>query len=675
MHYSRTHTHTILFLFVLSIALCLRFWQIEHLPPGFHYDEAFEGVDAWRIWTDPSYRPIFLTRDFGIPPLNAYFNALTFGLFRAAGWEIGPTAMRTTAALIGIAAVCALWLLAAELRHLSPKLSPAFPFWSAGTLAVMRWHMHYSRMGIEAIWVPLLWVLATWSLLRGWRTRSWWYFVLCGTALALCLYAYMGAWITPLLMIPVVLHLSAWSLRTGGDGRPKTGFWQHIPWRGVGMAAGIAVVLAAPLLWFFWQNPQWLLMRPSQLIIVGETGSPADVTVWDNIRSMAGMYGPLGQPGDLDPRRNLPGAPALNVWLALPFYAGLALALWRIANPAYSIALIGLVGLLLPGIFSEYAPHFNRVQGAAAPTALLCGMGLDALWSWRPARAQFARWTAVLLLLLGGVTSAYNYFGRWAALPELFYAFDVGLWEAGQWMAAQPDGTTLYVTPRSSGHATLEFAWGTAGKPGQPVSFDGRHVFPFRAGPAENAELYTVIEHEDFRTRLLLPDVFPDAQVVHEIVDREEQVYARVYERPAGSVPNVAPQHPFPVVLGDGIELLGYDVKPELLRAGDPLYVQYHWWVSAPPTNDWTVFTHVVRVADDGTETQLAGFDNPPGAGSFPTTRWQAGQYILDEHQVQLPPDMATGTYALRSGMYRVADGALLPLGEPVALGTIEISP
>ncbi len=52
-------------LFIIGLAIVLRLWQIDSLPPGFHFDEAFEGVEAWRILTDPTYRPIFLEGNFG----------------------------------------------------------------------------------------------------------------------------------------------------------------------------------------------------------------------------------------------------------------------------------------------------------------------------------------------------------------------------------------------------------------------------------------------------------------------------------------------------------------------------------------------------------------------------------------------------------------------------------
>ncbi len=132
-------------------------------------------------------------------------------------------------------------------------------------------------------------------------------------------------------------------------------------------------------------------MRPAQLSVVGATGSAADQGVLHNVRATITMFWPLDWPfgptGDMDPRRNLPGAPALDLWLAIPFWAGLLLALRRVRAPAYWIPLLGLVGLLSVGIVSEYAPHFHRVLGAAAPVALLCAVALDWLWQMRPTQA------------------------------------------------------------------------------------------------------------------------------------------------------------------------------------------------------------------------------------------------------------------------------------------------
>ena len=660
---------------ILLVAAFLRLWQIGTIPPGFHFDEAFEGLEAWRILKDPAYRPIFLTGNFGVPPLNAYLNALTFFLvdrfsLGEADGLVGPTAMRTTAALFGTLGVLLIYALARELTYFDRKeqLSRAFPLFAAATLATMRWHIHFSRMGIEPIYVPLIWSGALWQLLRGWRTGSRLSFATSGLFLAAGMYAYQSAWFIPLLLIPVALHLllDARQPRISDDVPNATRI------SGLFITATVAALLFAPLAWFFLKNMDLIFLRPTQLLIVGETGSPADSTFGANLWATANMFGPFGSPGDLDPRRNIPGFPALNLWQAIPFYLGLALALWRVRMPAYSIPLIGLVGLLLPGVFTEYAPHFHRILGAAAPVALLCGVGLDALWTWRP--QAWNRWIVIGLLLAAGATASWNYFGRWATRPDLFYAFDVGLWDAGKWMAQQPRDTRLYLTPRTSDHATLAFALKTAPKEHpQPLSFDGRHIFPLTDGRNPQPEAYVVIEHEDFRTPLMIAGALPAAQVVRDILDDEGNLYARISQRPINSVAARPPQNPLQVELGDGISLIGYDIEPDALHPGDILYLQLHWLVDATPDEDWTVFTHLLALGEESSETLVAGHDSIPGAGSLPTGNWLPGMRILDEYQITLPADLPPGEYLLTTGLYR-ADGARLPAdGRELALGEVRI--
>lgn len=658
-------------LLILAVAAALRLWQIDSVPPGFHFDESFEGLEAWRILTDPGYRPIFLTGNFGVPPLNAYANALMFGLFQLLGGEAGPTAMRVTAAFFGLAGVAAVYLLAAEMRRHEPSLPEAFPLLAAASLALLRWHVHFSRMGIEPVIVPLLWSGSAWLLLRGWRTGSWPSLLAAGALLAAAMYTYQGAWVIPLLAAILVVHLAL-------SDRPRLA----ARWPGLLAAAGLALLLVLPLAAFFRQNPDLLLLRPSQIATVGQEGA-ASASLAANLWASLRMFGP-GQTGDLDVRRNLPGAPALNLWQAIPFYLGLGLALWRIKRPIYALPVIGLAGLLLPGVLSEYAPHFHRVLGAAAPAALLAGLGLAWIWRWgalRWRRRPAGTWpglsaatAVVLLLVVGGVGAARTYFVRWAALPDLFYAFDAGLWEIGQWVAGQPAETPIYLTPRDSSHATLAFAWraGSDSRPA-PASFDGRHVFPLTAAVTAQPEHYVVIEHEDFRTRLLLPGVFPDAASGPDILDGWGQLYSRVYTRPAGVEPQMEPAVRLDAPLGDGVRLGGYDLLPAAPAPGDILYVRLHWLVEARPQADWTVFVHLLGQPKADGNPLWVGKDSPPGNASLPTSRWQPGWRIIDEYAMPLPADLPPGSYQLEIGLYQ-SDGRRLPEGgEALRLGGVEV--
>ena len=670
---ARTSAQPVLLLLVLGVALAFRLWRINTLPPGFHFDESFEGLEAWRILTIPSYKPLFLEGNFGVPPLNAYANALSFWLGSLFGLGPGPTLTRMTAALFGTLGVLAVYGAAFELRLAAPRrnLSPAFPLLAAVTLAIMRWHIHFSRMGIEPVIVPLEWAAAIWLLLRGWRTRAWGNFVALALVLAATLYTYQGAWV-----IPIIVAITALILPIADGGAPQN--QARARWLGQLLAGALALALVAPLLFYFSRHAELLLMRPAQLAVVGATGSPdgaGNQGMLHNLRATVTMFWPFAWPfgatGDMDPRRNLPGAPALDLWLALPFWAGLLLALRHLRAPARWIPLLGLAGLLSVGIVSEYAPHFHRVLGAAAPAALLCAGALDWLWQRRPTRAPWAGPAiGVALLLLSSMTTARDYFVRWAALPDLYYAFDQGLWDVGRWVADQPADLSVFLSPRPANHATLAFAWETRNRPA-PVSFDARAIFPVTDGATTQPEAYAIINQEDFRGPLLLPEVLPQAVMTRTFTDFAGQTYATVYTRPAGSASARPPQVALAAAVGDGITLLGYDLQPATPRAGDLLYLQLHWLVDAPPARDWTVFTHVVAPAANG-GAQVAGKDGPPGGGSLPTTRWQPGWRVMDEYQIELPADLPAGVYALAAGLY-TADGAQLPPAA-IPLGMVEIA-
>ena len=689
---SRT-PHWLLLLAILITAAGLRFWRIDSIPPGFYIDEAYEGLEAWHIFTDPSYRPVFLTGNIGVAPLNSYAAALMFGLFRFFGGEAGPVAMRVTAGCFGLLGVLALYGLASELQKLErPKstlsattLSAAFPLFAAASLAVMRWHFHFSRIGIEPILVPVLWAGATWLLLRGWRTGEWLSFAGSGVLLATSMYAYQGAWIIPFLMIPAV-GLLFWES------------WQHpaprfVQWSRQGGGLVITVFMAgllfAPLGWFFWQHPDLVLLRPAQVAVGGDKASAAEDSLGHNVWATAKMFGPFGSPGDGSSRRNLPGAPALNFWLAMPFYLGLGLALWRMRRPGYAIVLIGLAALLLLGVVSNNVPHFHRILGATAPTALLCGVGLDWVWQRRPRSvssdqlsvsrsrwsvvgSQLVGWSSLLFLGLGGATAAQEYFVRWANLPALYDSFEVGFWQMGQQIAQLPPEMPVYLTPRGFDRPTLAFALQTKQHPA-PAVFDGRYVFPLTDQVSSQPEMYVVIEREDKRTDQFLAEFLPTATVQQELWDRQGKIYARFYLRPPNAIPQRPPQHALAATLGDGIALVGYDIQPARVQPGAMLYVQLHWLVQRDPQGDWKAFTRLVHKAASGEMTIVAGQDSQRGRSSLHSDRWQAGWRVLDEHGIQLPADLAPGEYHLQIGLYKT-NGERLPQDSAgLAAGTIKI--
>jgi hypothetical protein len=126
--------------------------------------------------------------------------------------------------------------------------------------------------------------------------------------------------------------------------------------------------------------------------------------------------------------------------------------------------------------------------------------------------------------------------------------------------------------------------------------------------------------------------------------------------------------HPVRASLAGQIELLGYDIT-----AGEGgLIVTLHWRSIQPATDDYTVFVHLL----DGSGQVVAQHDGQPQGGAYPTSVWDTGEIVLDEHALVLPPDLAQGDYLLRVGLYRLETGRRLPVdgdGDSLELGPIDM--
>jgi 4-amino-4-deoxy-L-arabinose transferase-like glycosyltransferase len=634
--FTRSRFEPLALILITALAALLRFWHLKSIPPGFHYDEAFEALEAWRVLTQPGYHPIFFVGNFGLEPIFIYLTALAFRLFGAS-----PLAMRAVAATVGTLTVPALYAAVREMSRADERLPKVTALLAAAVLAILRWHILFSRVGIEPILVPLFLALLLLVFWRGLRTNGTGTWIFLGLLTGLSLYVYPAARLLPLVLAAIV-GLIALTSRSLLRGR----------WRGLLAAAAIAVVVFLPMGWQWARNPDLLFLRTTQVV----AASPAQGSPGGNLLAALGMF---SFRGDQDPRNNVPGMPALDVLMTIPFCLGIGVALWRWRRPVYSSILLSGLILLLPTILSEYAPHFRRAIGAIPAVAMLCGLGLAVILGRpdAPGIRRTARAAAVGAILLGSALfGATAYFARWGQSPDLYYAYDQGLWEIGQYVSGLPADETVLLTPRPASDATLGFAW----REGRPVRhFDGRHALPIPSSElaAGKPVDYVVIEHEDFRATGLLRELFPEAQEVKTFQDPNGKTYARVLRVQGPASPVRRPQHP---VSGGwpGMQLVGYDVNEEgVYKPGDTVYLQLWWQVDQPITADWTVFTHLLGPTSADGSTVWAGRDAPPGDGSLPTTAWAPGDLILDEYQLRLPAGIPPGEYLIEAGLYDPAAG------------------
>lgn len=135
----------------------------------------------------------------------------------------------------------------------------------------------------------------------------------------------------------------------------------------------------------------------------------------------------------------------------------------------------------------------------------------------------------------------------------------------------------------------------------------------------------------------------------------------------ASGVQDLVPLH---ARFGDVITLEG----AAWLADGNAVRLTLRWTSQTYMDVDYTVFVHLV--APGQREPVLAQGDAPPLGGRWPTSLWLPGLALDDEHTIEIPADLASGTYELLVGLYDPHTAKRLPLqdgGEAVRLSGVDV--
>ncbi len=150
---------------IVLVAAIFRMWRLGDIPPGFQFDEAHNAIDAARFID--GIRPLFLPDNGGREVLLTWLHA---PVLAAIGRDHPAFALRLVNSMIGTLTVALVGVVTGRLfgdRRLG-WLAAAF-------LALMYWHLHFSRYAIRAILAPL-WATgaigASWLATERARDRS-----------------------------------------------------------------------------------------------------------------------------------------------------------------------------------------------------------------------------------------------------------------------------------------------------------------------------------------------------------------------------------------------------------------------------------------------------------------------------------------------------------------------
>jgi 4-amino-4-deoxy-L-arabinose transferase-like glycosyltransferase len=121
-----------------------------------------------------------------------------------------------------------------------------------------------------------------------------------------------------------------------------------------------------------------------------------------------------------------------------------------------------------------------------------------------------------------------------------------------------------------------------------------------------------------------------------------------IMPRTEAEVPN-----PVHFNFGNRIALVGYNMDRRTASPGETIHLILYWQALSEMEENYTVFTHVL-----GEENRIwAQHDNWPKNGDAPTSTWEPGQTIADEHELAIYADTPPAVYDVEIGLYLAETG------------------
>ena len=626
----------------LLAAAALRLPALEQVPPGLHYDEAANGVLAADIALRGE-RPLFIASYTGKEALFFYGAAL---LMRLLGDSV--FALRLAAAFFGLLTVAATYWLGREL--LADRRVAVV---AAALVAASFWHLLLSRVGFRAISQPLLQALAVAALFRGLHLNRPRWLAAGGLFLGLTAYTYLAARIFPLALVLALLPLLVWSEKPAARLRQLALF------------VGVAFLVVAPLLFYFYNHPDAFWVRIRQV-------APDAVEAGlfrDYLRSL-GMFFLVGDPYW---RFNIPGRPLFNGWWGGLLVVGWGVSLWRWRRWWYdwqkaAVLLLLLVPfiMILPSALAvgEIVPSNLRAVGLIPFIFYLPALGLVTLveqiadlfrrpGEWVSAFLRYLRllegydvnytFIVLLILLLGVAFTGDAYFQEWSLRPDLFYDSDADLVAvAGFLNRTPPDADSVYVAALHYRHPTLAFL--------SHRYEDVKWLPQSRALvlPSQSSALY-LYPHNSPAPSWAMPYLEMAENQTGPTGPGDDPTFVayRLAERPPVNVP-----FPLQANFGNDVRLLGYDVAPA--AAGGEIPLTLYWEIIGLPGGSVRPFVHLYDIWDNRWS-QAETF-------AYPAEQWAVGETVIQRIDVPASPGAPPGDYRLRVGFFDPASGARLPL-------------
>lgn len=347
---------------ILFLAIFLRVYRLDLSPPGLYADEASIGYNAYSILKTGKDEygvswPVFF-RAFGDykNPVFVYSLAPLISLN-----GLKPETIRLGAAIWGSLAIPLLIFVTITATN-----NFNLGCLAGAILALMPWHLHYSRIGFEAITFPTLLLLSLWGGLQWIKTKKLLPGVAFGISLGLTFYSYTTArlW-TPLFFIILILLFRKQLVSVS----QKT------------IVFDLIMIMFLPLLVWLKQFPDSLMARMNQIAIWADK-PPFDKLWWRFWSTYAGHFKTnfLFLQGDTTLRHSSGISSEMLISWSLLLIIGLLVAIKKFRRRPFWQLTVIMIGLFpLAAALTQTSPIATRTLQATPFFALVIALGISRL--------------------------------------------------------------------------------------------------------------------------------------------------------------------------------------------------------------------------------------------------------------------------------------------------------
>jgi 4-amino-4-deoxy-L-arabinose transferase-like glycosyltransferase len=621
----------LLLIFLIAAALRLH-GLVQESPPGLEHDE----VAHWLINRDilSGEHGIYFSEAYGHEAGYHYVQSLFILML---GDNI--LALRLPSALAGILLIAVSFTVARHLFDLRTAII------SAALLAVLLWPVFYSRLGLRAISLPVLSGLSLYFWWQGWtrvknptpknksragRFSSKGYYTIAAILAGLSLYTYFASRVVPIFYLLLFLYLFFFHR---ADFRKS--------WPGIFRFIFIFFILAMPL-------TLYLLNNPGAEPRISEVNSPLLALVDGNIRpvienalKVIAMFGVRGDPLW---RQNVAFLPVFEPIIALFFYIGLAISLWRWREPRYALLILWLFTSAIPSIVTIDAPSSIRMINALPVIAIFPVIGLEVIHYLGRLSTVTTKLSTnfrqkvvlIILLFISGlyiVRTARATFQIWPDQEEVRFVWQEALTKAANYLDASNSNGPVAIggwTPNSMDPPTMEL---TLKRDDLSMRyFDPQTALIIPTAPRGN------------NIRIIRPTILPMNPELDDLLstwkaEPQNEGAFTIYELAPGNDP--LPGSTFDAVFGGELQFLGYDWTDNCLP-GETCQMVTYWRVQSPVPGSRRMFLHLVDQDD-----QVIVQDDALGA---PAEHWQPDDLLIQLFSIDMP--LGAEAAELRIGVY-----------------------